>query len=133
MRRTLLTLIAVILAVIVTLVCTSFVSPIDVFGGKERVVGKRELPDGERIEIVQYWNSGDFYNLELRHITNNQETYECLIDPDCLRLSTCKISIDPITCEATIAGRHGILVRYRWVARQLVRKNGVLVQATLLQ
>jgi len=60
-----------VVAVIIGLaaLCSSFISPVDVLTGKERVVAEKQLPNGDIIQVVQYWNSGDFYNLDLRHTT----------------------------------------------------------------
>ena len=128
MKTALFALIAVVLIIVVAL-SRSFISPVDVLTGKERIVGKQQLPNGDRIEIVQYWNHGDFYNLDLRHTTEAGAQYECVIDPDCNRIPRCQVEVDAVRGEAIVTAGAGIWARYKWTSRELFRKNGLLIQA----
>lgn len=106
---------------------------VDILTGRERIVAKQQLPNGGRIEIFQYWND-DFYNLSLRNITEDGTQYECVIDPDCFRITSCKIEVDATRAEATITAKtDSIWARYRWEPKQLLRKNGPLIQADIVR
>src|SRR6266850_7650554 len=110
-----------------------FVSPVDIVTGKERMVGEKRLPNGDTIQIIQYWNEGDFYNLNLTHITKSGTKYECVIDPDCFRVTKCNIKVDPAKAEATIFAKSDkIAACYRWESKEIIRRNGVLIQADLV-
>lgn len=128
MKTTVFVLIAV-LVILVAALSRFFISPVDVLTGKERIVAKQRLPNGDRIEIVQYWNHGDFYNLDLRHITRAGAQYECVIDPDCNRIPRCRVEVDAVQGEVTVTAGSAIWARYRWASKELFRKNGLLIQA----
>jgi hypothetical protein len=109
-----------------------YISPLDL-GGKERVVAHQQLPNGDKIQVVQYWNNGDFYNLDMRHVTSSGAQYECVIDPDCLRVAKCRIDVDARRGVAKIVASHNIEARYQFNLRRLTRKNGVQVEAEAQQ
>lgn len=132
MKTTFFVVIAVVL-IIVAAVSSWFISPVDVLTGKERVVAKQQLPNGDRIEIVQYWNHGDFYNLDLRHITEAGTEYECVIDPDCNRIPRCRVEVDAVRGEVTVTAGRAIWARYKWASKELFKKNGLLIQAEPLR
>lgn len=119
---------AAVLIIVATL-SRSFICPVDILSGKERVVAKQQLPNGDKIEIVQYWNHGDFYNLDLWHFTSAGRRYECVIDPDCNRIPRCQVEVDAVRGEVTIKAGGGVWARYKWASKELFRMNGVLVQA----
>ncbi len=128
MRTAIFTFVVVLVVALATL-SRSFISPVDVLTGKERIVARQRLPNGDRIEIVQYWNHGDFYNLDLRHVVEGGKRFECVIDPDCNRIARCVIEVDAGRGEATVKVRKAIWARYKWSAKELVRKNGILIRA----
>lgn len=105
-----------------------WVSPVDIISGRERIVGQEPLPDGGRLEVYQYWNSGDFYNLDLRYVARDGKQYDGVIDPDCFRIPRCRIDLDTDRSEARISAGKSIEARYRWDTRDLVRKNGVVIR-----
>jgi len=109
-----------------------FLWAVDMLTGRERIVAKQQLPNGGRIEVFQYWND-DFYNLSLRNIAEDGKQYECVIDPDCFRISSCKIDVDVTRGEATVTAGSAIWARYRWGAKELVRKNGLLIEADFVR
>jgi hypothetical protein len=109
--------------------CDSYISPVDVLTGKERVVAEHQLPSGDRIQVLQYWNNGDFYNLNLRHLTAAGVHYDCVIDPDCLRVPRCDISVNLTEGKADIEASHDIRASYRYGVKELIRGNGVVVRA----
>ena len=109
------------------------ISPVDIIFGRERTVARQQLPTGGLVEVFQYWNNGDFYNLNLRHTTKEGVLCECVIDPDCLRVPYCQISFDTNRAEAIIASRKNVLARYRWAKRELIRKNGSVVECQAVE
>jgi len=127
--RLIIAVIAVVIAV--ALYCKRYVWIPDVLLDRTRPVGELGLPTGERIQVLQYWNHGDFYNLDLRHIMADGRRYRCVIDPDCFRVSKCELTMDAAQSEVTVAWKGKVLARYRWLSRELVRANGVVVSCEL--
>ena len=120
-------ILAFALIVALALFSRNVISPIDMIGGKERTVAKQILPNGEELRVIQYWNHGDFYNLELRHRTKEGLTLWCVIDPDCLRIPRCELRIDQVRGELVITLGGTLWGRYRWEKREFLKSNGVLM------
>ena len=114
---------------VVVLLNRYFVSPADVLTTKERVVAQTRLPNSESIRIIQYWNGGDFYNLELRHAAADGTTFECVIDADCFRIPECELEVNDSECVVLIKANNKKLARYQWNSKELVRGNGLLIRA----
>jgi len=122
----------ILLGLFVTTFCVWFLSKpilwaVDIVTGRERIVAIHQLPSKGRIEVFQYWN-GDFYNLNLRHVTDEGEQYECVIDPDCFRISSCLVHVG-YSGELIITARYGIAARYRYGSKELITQNGILIRA----
>ncbi len=131
--KALFVLLLLLLVAALTWVCQYFISPIDVVTGRDRVVAKRELPNGDTIEVFQYWNHGDFYNLDLTHTTAAGVQYLFVINPDCNRIPRCEVETHSESSEAVIKAGGNILAHYRWDTKELLRKNGVLIQGEPLK
>jgi hypothetical protein len=126
-RVTVTTILLIALASGLYLLSTRFISPFDLLGNSTRVVASQTLPNGDEMRIVQYWNEGDFYNLDLKIAGHDGTVCECVIDPDCFRIPSCEIRVDTGKESARIMVRGNTLGIYNWRLRTLTRKNGVQV------
>jgi hypothetical protein len=105
----------------------SFVSPVDVISGRTRVVGQVKLTNGEIVQVVQYWNQGDFYNLDLHHTLSSAKMASCVIDPDCNRISKCVLQVDSDQRSIGIYVRGHLIASYFPQQQKLARVGGIVV------
>ena len=102
-----------------------FVSPIDILLHTQRVLAVQPLPNGDVAKVVQYWNEGDFYNLELRIYETNGAYRYCVIDPDCFRFPSCRIDFSSVSGHMIISAGHENIGSYNWALREFTKANGV--------
>lgn len=96
----------------------------DVFTAKSKVVAARQLPNGDQLEVSQYWNQSDFYNLNLRVLRANGQSYSCVIDPDCNKVWRCEVKLNTVTAQATIKSGKETWGRYHWSSGTLTLADG---------
>ena len=96
----------------------------DVFTPKLEVVAMCQLPNGDQLEVIQYWNQVDFYNLDLKIIRANGQSYSCVIDPDCNKVWRCEVKPNAVTAQAAIKSGKLTWAHYHWNSGTLTLANG---------
>lgn len=85
------------------LLCLSFgVWLPDVFIDCEHILAKKRLPSGDVIQVVQYWNHGDFYNTELVHTSPNGTVRRYVLDADDDKIWRVPLSVSEWARQATV-------------------------------
>ncbi len=96
----------------------------DVIFAKSKIVATCSLPNGDRLEVYQYWNQSDFYNLNLRVFRVNGQSYSCVIDPDCNKVWRCEVKLNKTTAQAVIVSGRETWAHYHWSSGTLTLANG---------
>jgi hypothetical protein len=74
--------------------CLSYyVWPPDIISGRPTILGSVESQDGERFQVIQFWNHNDFYTTQLTHFRPDASTNIAVIDSDDRKEWSCSIRL----------------------------------------
>ena len=116
-----------ILIALVAVLLSRFVWLPDIVTGRRAIVACVSNSVGDSFQVVQYWNE-DFYCSLLKHGSPSGETNSVVLDPDGYKLWSCRIIFQTNDTATILTGRKEP-GRYDVVRKQLIRPNGLTIQA----
>lgn len=118
-----------IFALIVILSWSSGVWPPDVLSKRKIVVCVGTNGSGDQFTVQQFWNSRDFYTIELLHRTAVGDEFKVVIDNDSGKLWTCECRFLSERFQAQFVSKNRVLGTYDWDKRELTRSGNVTIPA----
>jgi hypothetical protein len=106
----------------------------DLWRQGRRVVHAFEDRDGNKYQVMEWWNRVDFYSVEFVHSCSNGATHTALIDSDASKWWSCEIALSKTNQDLIVVTRNkNIEVFYSVSNRTLIRPNSLQIPARLVE
>jgi hypothetical protein len=107
------------------LLVSRYVWFVDVLLAPVDTLVEARAPWGDKFEVIQFWNRGDFYTAELLHTTGSGKCIRFVLDADCPKVWYCSLQMEPADKSVGIYFHGSRIAKYETSPRLLTLANGV--------